>query len=84
MDFVGGPYFNENLASLALDGVLTLQGNLGGLLSNEVNLGPVLSNRLTIKASTLRSRSYEYKVGFVISFLGILILSLLPLLSSAI
>ena len=63
MDFVGGPYFQKNINSLALEGRLIMQGWMGGSKLSEANLAPVLRNRLKIIGSTLRSRSLEYKIA---------------------
>lgn len=63
MDFIGGPYFQQNLNSLALDGRLIMQGFMGGPKRSEVNLAPILRRRLKIIGSTLRSRSLPYKIA---------------------
>lgn len=63
MDFIGGPYFQQNLASLALDGRLVMQGFMGGPKLEEVNLAPILRHRLKVIGSTLRSRTLEYKIA---------------------
>jgi len=39
MDFVGGTYWNDNLRSLAADGIMTMQGSLGGLKVPDAELG---------------------------------------------
>jgi putative PIG3 family NAD(P)H quinone oxidoreductase len=63
MDFIGGPYFQQNLNSLALDGRLVMQGFMGGPKLSEVNLAPILRRRLKVIGSTLRSRTLEYKIA---------------------
>lgn len=68
MDFVGAPYFEDNLASLKRDGRLTMQGFMGGAKVKEVNLGTLLTKRLRIEGSTLRSRSLEYQSKLVQDF----------------
>ena len=61
IDFVAGPYFQDNLQSLALDGRLVMLATLGGVKVPEANLLPILQKRLSILGSTLRSRSLEYQ-----------------------
>jgi len=62
LDFVGAPYWNDNIASLGMDGVMVFLGSLGGTqVSQPFDMGPILRKRLQIKGSTLRSRSLEYK-----------------------
>lgn len=62
MDFIGAAYFNNNLASLRLDGRMTMQAFLGGIkLPEGVNIAPMLTRRLRIEGSTLRSRTVEYQ-----------------------
>lgn len=61
VDFIGGPYFTDNLKTLATDGRLVLLASLGGMKVPEANLLPVLLKRLSIFGSTLRSRSPEYQ-----------------------
>ena len=62
MDFIGASYFNSNLASLRLDGRMTLQAVMGGFkLPEGSNILPLLMKRLRIEGSTLRSRSIEYQ-----------------------
>ena len=68
IDFIGGSYFQSNLETLSLDGTLVMLGFLGGMKSNDLNLLPILSKRLTIKGSTLRSRSLSYRGKLVKDF----------------
>ena len=60
IDLVGGAYFPENLASLALKGRLILVGLTAGR-TTEFNLGMALQKRLTIIGTVLRSRSTAEK-----------------------
>ncbi|WFD42174.1 hypothetical protein MPSI1_000813 [Malassezia psittaci] len=68
MDFVGAPYFEDNLSSLKLDGRLTMQGFMGGAKVQDLNIAPILMKRLRIEGSTLRSRSLEYQSKLVEDF----------------
>ena len=62
IDFVAGPYFQDNLDLLGMDGRMVLLAMLGGPKTNQINLAPILQKRLQIMGSTLRSRSLSYKV----------------------
>ncbi|KAI9500691.1 hypothetical protein GGI25_004509 [Coemansia spiralis] len=60
-DYLLASYFSDNIASLAVDGRMSLQGTMGGVVCENINLGPVLFKRLHIQGSALRSRSLEYQ-----------------------
>lgn len=68
IDFVGSPYWNNNLDILALDGRLVYLSFLGGSRVETVNLSPILRKRLTILGSTLRNRSDRYKAELISGF----------------
>lgn len=68
LDFVGAPYFQDNLQSLALDGRLIVIGTMGGIQVNNLNLGYILKNRLQIIGTALRSQPPEKKVALTKSF----------------
>ncbi|PKI83210.1 hypothetical protein MVES_002858 [Malassezia vespertilionis] len=68
MDFVGAPYFANNIASLKLDGRLIIQGLMGGYNVQDCNIVPILLKRLRIEGSTLRSRGLEYQSMLVQDF----------------
>ncbi|KAK0549167.1 hypothetical protein OC846_004186 [Tilletia horrida] len=70
MDFIGASYFRANLDSLKLDGRMTLQGFMGGTqLGDKFDISIILGKRLTVRGSTLRSRSLEYQSNLVQAFL---------------
>ncbi|MEX0600713.1 MAG: NAD(P)H-quinone oxidoreductase [Rhodothermales bacterium] len=62
VDFIGGPYFERNAASLALDGRLILLAMLGGSRVEHVDLRTLFARRASVFASTLRSRDQSYKI----------------------
>lgn len=68
LDCVGGSYWQQNSKVLSRDGIWVLFGLLGG---GEVE-GPILRNLLSkraqIRASTLMSRSNEYKAKLISEF----------------
>lgn len=65
IDFVGSPYWEMNISSLAMDGRLVYLSMLGGAKVEEMNLVPLLRKRLMVRGSTLRNRSVEYKSELV-------------------
>ncbi len=62
IDFVGAPYFERNVASLAMDGRLILLAMLGGSRIDEVDLRSLFEKRARVFASTLRNRDLAYKI----------------------
>lgn len=67
LDSIGGPYFADNLASLALGGRLVLIGLMGGA-KVEANLAVLLGKRISVIGSTLRTRSLAEKAAIVRGF----------------
>jgi NADPH:quinone reductase len=67
LDLVGGPYFEENLKALAVNGRIMLVGLTGGR-SAEFDLGLALTKRTTIKGTVLRPRSTVEKGEAVAAF----------------
>lgn len=68
IDFVGSPYWDMNIKILGMDGRLIYLSMLGGAKVDEMNLVPILRKRLTIRGSTLRNRSDEYKMKLTKEF----------------
>lgn len=63
IDFIGAPYFTDNLNCLALDGRMVMLAFLGGAkLQNDLNLATLLRKRIQVTGSTLRLRSMDYKI----------------------
>lgn len=67
LDVMGAAYLERNLSCLALDGRLVVIGLQGGSRSN-IELGPMLARRLTLSATTLRSRPRDQKAAIVARF----------------
>ncbi|WP_291314564.1 NAD(P)H-quinone oxidoreductase [Corynebacterium sp. UBA2622] len=64
LDVIGGPYLEDNITSLAVDGrlvVIALQGGPKGTL----NLGRMLARRQSVHTTTLRARPVEMKADIV-------------------
>jgi len=68
LDFIGAPYFHKNVESLAMDGRIVQLATLGGSTVEEVSLRALMGKRAQLMASTLRSRSREYKVELTQAF----------------
>lgn len=64
LDVVGGSYLQENIKTLALGGSIAVIGLQGGA-KGELNLGYMLPRRLSVHATSLRSRSAEDKARIV-------------------
>jgi len=63
LDFIGAPYWNLNLASLAVDGRLLVIGTMGGAKVPEIDLGQLLRRRQQVIGTALRSRPVQDKIG---------------------
>lgn len=68
LDFIGAPYFQDNLQALAMDGRLIIVGTMGGAKVPEVNLGLLLGRRLQVIGTALRSRSITEKIRLTREF----------------
>jgi putative PIG3 family NAD(P)H quinone oxidoreductase len=67
LDFVGAPYWEANMAALAMDGRLMLIGFLGGS-HGQFDLGPVMSKSLTVASTTLRRTPLPQKIALTQAF----------------
>lgn len=68
LDFIGAPYFHDNVVSLATDGRIVQLATLGGSTVEAVNLRALMAKRVQLLTSTLRSRSRDYKVRLTQEF----------------
>jgi putative PIG3 family NAD(P)H quinone oxidoreductase len=64
LDIIGAAYLERNLQALARDGRLVVIGLQGGIRA-EIDLNTMLSRRLSLIATTLRSRPVEQKAEIV-------------------
>src|SRR5262245_12070741 len=62
LDFVGAPYWDDNLAALATDGRLALIGFLGGS-RGQIDIGPLMGKRLNVFGTTLRRTPLPQKIA---------------------
>lgn len=69
-DFVGAPYFHDNLRALAVDGRLIVIGTMGGTKVDGFDLGHILAKRQQIIGTALRSRSLEAKIELTAAFVA--------------
>jgi NADPH2:quinone reductase len=60
IDFIGGPYLDNNLKALAVKGRLVLVSMLGGP-QTQISLSAILSKRLRMVGTVLRARPLEEK-----------------------
>ncbi len=62
LDFIGEPYWDENLAALARGGRLMLIGFLGGSRGN-LELAPIMRKNLHVTGTTLRGTPMDDKIA---------------------
>ena len=67
LDLVGAPYWDDNLASLAIDGRLASIGTLGGS-RGQIDISPILAKRLTILGAALRRLPLPQKTALAKAF----------------
>jgi len=68
LDFIGAPYWQQNIRSLGVDGKLILIGALGGMELSAMNLAPIFAKRLQIIGTLLSPRSHAYKAQLTNEF----------------
>lgn len=68
LDCVGGTYWQRNLDCLSIDGEWVLYGLMGGGSISGDLLAKILRKRIQLKASTLRTRSNNYKHKLMVDF----------------
>ena len=67
LDFIGAPYLEANLRSLAVDGRLVIIGTMGGTKA-QINLGSLLAKRQQIIGTALRNRTLSEKIRLTQEF----------------
>ena len=67
VDFIGGPYWDQNIASMAMQGRIVEVGLMGGGRV-EIDMGQLLWKRLQVTGTTLRGRSIEEKLTVTSQF----------------
>lgn len=69
LDLVGASYFEQNLASMALDGRWILIGMVGGTQVSHLDLGALISQRIQLIGTLLTPRSDTYKARLTQEFI---------------
>ena len=67
LDVVGAPYWDRNIASLAVRGRMVLVGTMGGG-KLETNVGALMGKRLRVHGTVLRARPAEEKATLTQTF----------------
>ena len=62
LDVIGAPYWDRNIASLALKGRMVIVGTMAGA-THEVNIGALMGKRLRVHGTVLRARPIEEKIA---------------------
>jgi putative PIG3 family NAD(P)H quinone oxidoreductase len=70
LDFVGAPYFEQNLRCLAADGRMVVVGTLGGAEVGKFSLRTLMTKRLQITGAGLRSMETRRKIALTRKFAG--------------
>ncbi|WP_116127375.1 NAD(P)H-quinone oxidoreductase [Lewinella sp. IMCC34183] len=68
IDFVGGPYLNQNLACCATDARIVSLAALGGARVADFSMAPFLRKRIQLTGSTMRSRTDAYRQRLTADF----------------
>jgi len=68
LDFVGAPYFEQNLEALAVDGTMVVIGTLGGADVGKFSLRTLMSKRLQLSGAGLRSMDTARKIELTRAF----------------
>lgn len=68
LDFIGAPYWEQNLKVLATEGRLILIAAMGGFKAGPLNILPFLLKRIQVVGTTLRARDNDYKARLTQDF----------------
>lgn len=68
LDFIGASYWEQNLSVLATDGRWVIIATLGGSKVERIDLRVLMKKRAQITATTLRTRSHDYKARLTYDF----------------
>ncbi len=70
LDVVAGEYVNKNISVCGLDGHIVMLSMLGGRFAENIDVAKMLAKRVNIHATTLRSRSDDYKTALINDFMN--------------
>ncbi|MCK9485859.1 MAG: NAD(P)H-quinone oxidoreductase [Dehalococcoidia bacterium] len=68
LDVIGAPYWDQNIASLAVKGRMVIVGSMGGGTVEKMAIGGLMQKRATVRGTLLRARPLEEKATLVQSF----------------
>ncbi len=68
VDFIGAPYWQQNVEVLSMDGRLVFLSMMGGSIPEKMDLRIFMKKRLQVMGSTLRNRSRAYKIELTRAF----------------
>jgi tumor protein p53-inducible protein 3 len=69
LDFIGAPYFEQNLKALSVDGKMIFLAAMGGMTIDHFNIVDFYRKRIQLIGSTLRARSLDYKISLTQEFI---------------
>lgn len=61
IDFIGAPYWEQNLKSISTDGTIVMVATMGGSVIEHFDAAPLFKKRVNVIATTLRNRDDQYK-----------------------
>lgn len=73
LDFIGAPYFADNMKALAQDGRIILLATMGGYQLEQADLRLFFRKRARLIGSTLRNRTPEYKARLTQEFASLML-----------
>ena len=68
LDFVGGPYLQQNLQAAATDARIVSLAALGGARASDFSMAPFLRKRIQLTGTTMRSRTDDYRQRLTADF----------------
>jgi len=68
LDVIGGPYWHQNLKSIAVKGRMIIVGSLGGATVPDMTTSALSQKRATVRGTLLRGRPLEEKATLIQAF----------------
>ncbi|MFQ5583547.1 MAG: NAD(P)H-quinone oxidoreductase [Calditrichia bacterium] len=69
IDFIGAPYWEQNVGCLASDGRIVILATMGGAVIEKFDLRALFKKRGQLITSSLRSRNEDYKIRLTRDFI---------------
>ncbi len=73
IDFIGAPYWEQNVSCLAADGRIIILATMGGGTVEKFDIRGLFKKRGQLITSSLRTRSLEYKIQLTREFTGMVL-----------